>query len=111
VNNLQKAALIGIALSLLLLAACGGGAYYASVTYGPPAPLVEGPIGVAPGPGYIWTPGFYVWEGNTWVWRHGEWRRPPHPDVDRWVAPHYEREGDRYRYHPGGWEHGGRFHH
>lgn len=102
-------ALCAALLALVLLTACHGG-YYVGVGYGPPAPIVEGPYGVAPGPGYVWTPGYYDWAGGTWVWRHGTWRRRPHP-VDRWVAPRWERVGNRYRYHPGGWQHGNHFHH
>ena len=107
----QKVGKAGIFVALSLLASCGGGMYYAGVSVGPPAPLVETPYGVAPGPDYIWTPGFYDYVGGTWVWRHGDWRRRPHP-VDRWVAPTWERRGNGYRQRGGGWQHGnGRMHH
>ena len=101
---------IGLALFFLLLAGCGGGRYYAGVSVGPPAPLVEGPYGVAPGPDYIWTPGFYDWSGGAWVWRRGDWRRRPHP-IDRWVQPRWERHGNGYRQRAGGWQHGNHIHH
>jgi hypothetical protein len=65
-NRARAAALVGTFAAITLLAGCGGGAYYqAGVAYGPPAPVVEGPYGVAPGPDYIWTPGFYDWYGGT----------------------------------------------
>ncbi len=96
-------------LALLVLGACHGH-YYVGVAYGPPAPIVEGPYGVAPGPDYVWTPGYYDWVGGSWSWRHGSWRRRPHR-VDRWVAPRWERQGQGYRFHQGGWQHGNRFHH
>lgn len=101
--------MVGILAGLTFLPACGVG-YYVGAGYGPPAPLVEGPYGVAPGADYIWTPGFYDWDGGTWAWRHGEWRRRPHPE-DRWVSPRWERHGQRYQYHDGGWQHGNHFHH
>ena len=105
---------LGIAsifLGLTLLTACGEGRYYAGVAVGPPAPLVEGPYGVAPGPGYIWTPGYYDWVGGNWAWQRGTWRNRPHP-IDRWVAPRYERHGNGYVQRGGGWQHGGgRRHH
>jgi WXXGXW repeat (2 copies) len=102
--------LTGALLGVMLLGSCGHGHYYVGVAYGPPAPIVEEPYGVAPGPYYVWTPGFYDFVGGTWVWRRGTWRRRPHP-VDRWVAPRWEHEGNGYRFHEGGWQHGNRFHH
>jgi hypothetical protein len=106
----RRAGLAAGVLGFALLGACGGAHYYAGVSVGPPAPLVETPYGVAPGPDYIWTPGYYDYVGGTWAWRRGTWRHRPHP-VDRWVAPRWEHEGNGYRYHAGGWQHGNRFHH
>ena len=108
-KDFQRIGLVSSFLTLALLSSCGGGHYYAGVAYGPPAPLVEQPYGVVPGPGYIWTPGYYAWDGGAWAWRRGEWRRPPHRE-DRWVAPRWDRYGQGYRYHEGGWQHGNRFH-
>ena len=106
----RKVQLASSFLSFSLMAGCGG-PYYAGVGYGPPAPIVEGPYGVAPGPDYVWTPGFYDWDGGAWGWRHGGWRARPHPE-DQWVSPRWEHRGQGYRYHEGGWQHGGeRFHH
>jgi hypothetical protein len=106
----RRAGLAAGVLGFALLGACGGAHYYAGVSVGPPAPIVEGPYGVAPGPDYVWTPGFYDYVGGTWVWRRGTWRHRPH-SVDVWVAPRWEHEGNGYRYHAGGWQHGNRFHH
>jgi WXXGXW repeat (2 copies) len=111
VSRLRNAALAGMLLGSFVLCGCGGGVdYYGGVGYGPPAPLVEEPYGVAPAPDYIWTPGYYDWDGGVWAWRGGSWRRRPHPD-DRWVGPRWERRGSGYRYHGGGWQHGDHFHH
>ena len=98
-------------LGLICLADCGGH-YYAGIGVGPPAPLVEGPYGVAPGPDYIWTPGYYDWVGGSWAWQRGTWRHRPHP-IDTWVAPRWEKHGNSYRRTGGGWQHGnrGRMHH
>ncbi len=106
----RRTGVAGIFLGLALFIGCGGGRYYVGASFGPPAPLVEGPYGVAPGPDYIWTPGYYDWVGGNWAWQRGVWRRRPHP-IDRWVEPHYERQGNGYRRTGGGWQHGGRFHH
>lgn len=99
-----------IFLGLAGLTACGGGHYYAGVSVGPPPPLVEQPYGIAPGPDYIWTPGFYDYGGGNWAWHRGEWRRPPHR-ADRWIAPRWEHRGNGYRYHRGEWQHGNHRHH
>jgi hypothetical protein len=105
--------IIGVAAGLLgmvLTTACEGGHYYGGVSVGPPAPLVETPYGVSPGPGYIWTPGFYDYGGSNWAWHRGEWRRPPHRQ-DHWVAPRWDHRGKGYRQRPGGWQHGNHIHH
>ena len=89
-------------MGIALLAGCGDGTYYAGVTVGPPAPLVYGPVGVAPGAGYVWTDGYYDWVGTRWVWRPGRWGRPPHPGYV-WRRPYYEHYRNGYRVHQGRW--------
>ena len=46
------------------------------VRVGPPAPIVETRV-VAPGPGYVWIPGYHRWSGSAYVWVPGRWDRPP----------------------------------
>jgi hypothetical protein len=91
-------------LASVVLGACGGGyyggGYYA--TTAPPAPRYYGAVGVAPGPGYIWTDGYWDWRGGNWGWRDGRWQRPPRRHA-RWVAPEWRREGRGYRFHQGRW--------
>jgi hypothetical protein len=84
-----------------VLAGCGGygGAYYAQ--FGPPPPRYA-VVGVAPGPGYVWTPGWYDWRGHNWTWVEGRWMRPPRAHAV-WVAPEWRREGRDYRFHRGYW--------
>ena len=103
-GTLKKAGLVAVFAGVGIIAGCGGGGtyYYAGVTTGPPAPLVYGPVGIAPAPGYIWTDGFYNWRGGTWVWVPGRWVRPPYPHA-RWVRPYYQRQRHGYRMHPGHW--------
>ncbi len=45
-----------VLMGAVLSACAGGGAYY--VRSGPPAPRYA-VIGVAPGPGYVWTNGYW----------------------------------------------------
>ena len=89
-----------LALFGTVLSACaGGGAYY--VRYGPPAPRYE-VMGVAPGPGYVWTNGYWDWRGSNYAWVGGRWMRPPRPRAV-WVAPEWRHEGRNWRYHRGYW--------
>jgi WXXGXW repeat (2 copies) len=64
------------------------------VRVGPPAPIVETRV-AAPGPGYVWTPGYHRWDGNRHVWVAGSWVQPPRPHA-HWVAHHWVRRN-------GGW--------
>lgn len=74
-----------------------------SVGGAPPAPRFVGPVGVAPGPGYIWTNGYWDWRGGTWVWVDGRWLLPPH-GRRVWVEPYYHPYGaGAYHYHRGYW--------
>lgn len=57
------------------------------VRIGPPAPVVEHRP-VAPGQGYVWTPGYHRWDGNRYVWSSGQWVRPPHAHA-HWVPAHW----------------------
>jgi hypothetical protein len=63
------------------------------VRVGPPAPIVETRI-VAPGPGFVWVPGYYTWDGRVYVWVPGRWERAPHPRA-RWVAPRWVHDRRR----------------
>jgi len=42
----------------------------------------------APGPGYVWIPGFHAWNGRQYVWRPGRWERAPRRNA-RWVPAHW----------------------
>jgi hypothetical protein len=50
----------------------------------------------------VWTSGYWHWEGSRWGWNQGRWDRPAHPS-HRWVAAHYAREGNVWRYEPPHW--------
>jgi WXXGXW repeat (2 copies) len=100
-----KSALSVAALAVVLaLPACEHAAFtfYSGVGFGPPAPRFVGPVGMAPGPGFVWTDGFYDWSGNNWAWRPGRWQRPPRPGM-RWEMPRYQRHDGGYRMYPGRW--------
>ncbi len=84
-----------------LLSACAGGSYYVTARTAPPPPRAVGFVGVAPGPGYVWTDGYWAWR-NNWVWVPGRWVRPPRPRAV-WVPGYRSEHGRGYRYHEGHW--------
>ena len=57
------------------------------VRIGPPPPHHEVVV-AAPGPGYVWVPGYYQWSGTAYVWAPGRYVRPPRVGAV-WVAPHW----------------------
>ena len=66
----------------------------------PPAPQVE-VIPVAPGPYYVWAPGYWSWNGG-WVWVGGRYMSRPRPGAV-WAAGHWGRHGHDYVWIGGGW--------
>jgi hypothetical protein len=71
------------------------------VRVGPPAPVVEARV-VAPGPGYVWVPGYYAWTGGAYIWRPGVWMRPPHARAV-WVQGRWVRERRGWFWAEGHW--------
>jgi len=72
------------------------------VTEAPPPPQVE-VVPVAPGPEYVWTPGYWtVGVGGRWVWVGGRYAARPHPHA-AWVAGHWARHGHGYVWVGGHW--------
>ncbi len=100
----MKQKLLGVAFVLMgtVLAGCagGGGGFY--VQSAPPPPRY-GVVGVAPGPGFVWTNGYWARRGGGWSWVPGRWVRPPRAHI-RWVDPRWEREGSGWRFHRGHWQ-------
>lgn len=84
-----------------LTGACAVSGGYVAV--GPPPPPRYGIIGVAPGPGFVWTEGFWDWRGGGYAWVPGRWVRPPHPRAV-WVPGNWvERPHHRYEFRRGHW--------
>ena len=67
----------------------------------PPAVRVEAQT-VAPGSGYIWTPGYWRWSGTNYVWVSGAWVRPPRTTAV-WVPGHWVHQARGWVWVPGHW--------
>jgi hypothetical protein len=65
----------------------------------PPTPVEVIPF--APGPTYVWAPGYYAWNGH-WVWVGGHYVVRPRPGVV-WVGGHWARHGHGYVWIGGAW--------
>jgi hypothetical protein len=101
-NKILATAALGIGLAVSAPTAFGRVDIGISVGTMPPPPRFVGPVGVAPGPGYVWTNGFWDWNGGRWVWVDGRWGSPPRGHRV-WVEPYYHRYHDGYHYHRGHW--------
>ena len=71
------------------------------VEQAPPVVRVETQT-VAPGPGYIWTPGYWRWSGTGYVWVSGSWARPPRVAAV-WVRGHWVHRPRGWVWMPGHW--------
>ena len=97
-------------LCVLLLVAVFGIAGLAEaaevvVRVAPPPPVNTTVTGFAPGPGYVWTPGYHRWNGSRYVWVGGRWVLPPRPGVV-WVPPHWAPRRGGYVFVSGHWRAG-----
>jgi hypothetical protein len=90
-----------VACAVALMGASIGSAQTV-IRVGPPPPVRVGVVGVAPGPGFVWIPGYQSWNGNGYVWVAGKWVRPPRVGVV-WVQPRYAHSGTTWLYHAGYW--------
>lgn len=53
----------------------------------PPAAVVQ-VRPVAPGPRYVWVPGYHRWDRRAYVWTPGTWIVPPRRHAV-WVSPRW----------------------
>jgi hypothetical protein len=71
------------------------------VRVGPPAPVVH-VRPVAPGPRYVWTPGYYRYDRRAYVWTPGVWVVPPRRHAV-WVEPRWVRDRHGWYFVAGHW--------
>jgi len=70
-------------------------------TQAPPA-LPEYDQPPAPGPDYIWTPGYWAWGPSGYYWVPGAWVEAPYYGA-LWTPPYWGWSNGYYRFHPGYW--------
>jgi hypothetical protein len=102
-GNILKAMACTTVLTAALVAipspASAGARVY--VRIGPPAPIAE-VRGVAPGPRYVWVPGYHNWNGTAYVWAPGRWAVPPRARA-RWVPARWVHDRHGYYLVRGHW--------
>lgn len=67
----------------------------------PPPPSPSEVVVEAPGPAYVWVPGYWSWQGH-WVWVGGSWVIAPYPHAV-WAGGHWGRRGHSYVWIEGRW--------
>jgi hypothetical protein len=56
----------------------------------------------APGPGYMWTPGYWYWGPAGYYWVPGAWVVAPYQGA-LWTPGYWFASGNAYRWYPGYW--------
>jgi len=98
-KRLAGSVLVTISMFAAACATTVSGRVY--VRTGPP-PLRAEVVAVAPGPGYVWVPGYYRWDGAAYIWMPGRYERPPRERA-RWVPAHWERDRRGWYFVEGHW--------
>jgi hypothetical protein len=95
-------AAVVIAGALLLAApTAANAAVFVGVGFAPPAiPVYAQPV--APGYGYIWTPGYWAYGPDGYYWVDGAWVYPPYVG-GLWTPGYWGWGGGGYFWHPGYW--------
>ncbi len=91
-------ALVLLAISAASSAQIGVGI---SIRIAPPElPVYDQPI--APGDGYIWTPGYWAYGDDDYYWVPGTWVMAPEVGY-LWTPGYWGGDGDNYIFHEGYW--------
>lgn len=97
VLGLMAALMVGVAPAASAQVAVG-----VSVRIGPPPLRVVAVQPIAPGPGYLWTPGYWAYGPAGYYWVNGAWVMAPAPGM-LWTPGYWGWEGGLYRWHVGYW--------
>jgi hypothetical protein len=98
ITRVLQSTILAVAIvgALLITPTAANARVFVSVGFAPPLiPVYEQPL--APGYGYIWTPGYWAYGDDGYYWVDGAWVYPPYVDA-LWTPGFY-----------GGYWNGGRF--
>ena len=68
----------------------------------PPPPLPDYEQPLAPGPDYLWAPGYWAWGPDGYYWVPGYWVEAPYVGA-LWTPGYWGFGGGFYRFHHGFW--------
>jgi hypothetical protein len=104
ITRVLKSMVAGFAVAGALALAAPAAAHaavFVGVGFAPPAiPLYAQPI--APGYGYIWTPGYWAYGPDGYYWVDGAWVEPPYIG-GLWTPGYWGWGAGLYYWHPGYW--------
>jgi hypothetical protein len=99
-NSIGAVVLAALLVTLVVAPATASARVLVSVAFAPPLiPVYAQPI--APGYGYIWTPGYWAYD-DGWVWVDGAWVEPPYVGA-LWTPGYWGWGGAAYIWYPGYW--------
>jgi hypothetical protein len=96
-TRLAVAAAAALSIATGCAASTGGRVY---VRTGPPPVVVERRV-AAPGPGFVWLPGYYRWGGRAYVWVPGRYERAR--SHGRWVPARWAHDRRGWYFVEGRW--------
>ncbi len=100
-KSLRSFRMFFVALALMLVPSASFAAVVISVGFAPPAlPVYTQPI--APGDGYLWTPGYWAYGPGGYYWVPGVWVQPPMAGV-LWTPGYWGWGGSAFIFHEGYW--------
>ena len=92
---------LGLVAAATLAPSSAFAGVFVSINIAPPAlPVYEQPV--APGEGYIWTPGYWAWGDDGYYWVPGAWVLAPQPGY-LWTPGYWGFENAVYIWHAGYW--------
>jgi hypothetical protein len=100
-NRLVRSFVPALVLATLPVASFAGIAVGVSIDIAPP-PLPVYVQPVAPGPDFIWTPGYWAWGDEGYYWVPGTWVVAPSPGL-LWTPGYWGWGGSAYMWHAGYW--------
>ncbi len=100
-RKMRRIRALALGIALLAASAVSTAAVFLSVNIAPPPlPVYAQPF--APGPDYMWTPGYWAWNGATYYWVPGTWVLAPYVGA-LWTPGYWGWGGAAYIWHPGYW--------